>query len=404
MINRVKIILLAFILTGFLGFSNEFQNKQNLKGAIQTWDKFVGALRIGDMPDAYSKLSEESKSILSYRDFCVEWHPIGIKYNTVLSNPGYSNFSIYGDIATIKIGLDPSLNNTESNFIRIILEKNGEKWSFVCEKAHDQAIRRASITGVLKDIIKESKILNTAFKTGKGSFDNIVEELPRIFSSDRGRLALINYNFELDLLRDGVLRAIPRKKYDPGYQISYDGVLSTFTSTPKDIITAEELEAKRKKEKESNQTYPKEELKHKVLVARKFSDKLENRVKKEESKKIAFSPKNDLPDLPPEFPKEFNRVKKSSHKNSNNKKFKYTSNEEDFDLPEIDNITELFDSKKSINSKPKSVATQTMAGTNNELDSNSVNLNSETLLNELELMVNEYEKNDNFSITGRRDD
>ena len=285
MIKRIKIAFFAFILTGALGLCTGFEHEQNLDGAIRVWDEFVGALRIGDMPDAYSKLSKESKNILSYRDFCVEWHPIGIKYNTVLSNPGYSNFSVYGDIATIKIGLDPSLNNTEGNFIRIILEKQGSKWSLVSEKAHEQAISRASITGVLKDIIKESKILNTAFKTGKGDFEDIVKELPRIFSSDRGRLALVNYNFELDLLRDGVLRATSRKKDLPSYQISQEGILSPFTSTPRAFITAEELEAKRKKEKESNQIAPKEDRSKKVFMAKKASDKLERKIKEVEPKK-----------------------------------------------------------------------------------------------------------------------
>ena len=95
----------------------------------------------------------------------------------------------------------------------------------------------------------------------------------------------------------------------------------------------------------------------------------------------------------------------------NKNKLKYLNDKEDFDLPEIDNITKLFDNKKSGNSKQnnmrksqKDIDTHKTADKNNELYSNTENLNSEALLNELELMVNEYEKNDNFAITGGRDE
>ena len=280
MINRIKIALFAFILTGALGLCTGFEHEQNLDGAIRVWDEFVGALRIGDMPDAYSKLSEESKNILSYRDFCVEWHPIGIKYNTVLSNPGYSNFSVYGDIATIKIGLDPSLNNTEGNFIRIILEKEGGKWSLVSEKAHEQAISRASITGVLKDIIKESKVLNTAFKTGKGDFEDIVKELPRIFSSDRGRLALVNYNFELDLLRDGVLRAIPRKKSLPVIKFLKKAYLALLPPLLEISLQPKSWRQNAKKKKNQIKSFPKKSKSKKFLWQEKFQTNLNKELRK----------------------------------------------------------------------------------------------------------------------------
>ena len=146
-------------------------------------------------------------------------------------------------------------------------------------------------------------------------------------------------------------------------------------------------------------------------MARKVSDKLEQRIKKVEPEKIALSTKNNLPDLPPEFPKDFNKITETSHNNLSKNKLKYPNGKEDFDLPEIDNITELFDNNKSRNRKQndvktsqKDIDTHMVTGESKELYSNAENLNSEALLNELELMVNEYEKNDNFAITGGRDE
>ncbi len=408
MIKKIRIIaIIVFFLVPF-GYNTEPEANAGHNSALNIWDEFVVALRTGDMPEAYALLSTESKNTLSYRDFCVEWHPIGIKYNTVLSNPGYSNFAIYGSIAMIQIGLDPALNDSDNNFIRIILEKEADKWYIVDEKVQNTAICRASVTGVLQDVVKESKVLNTAFKTGKGNFSDIVRELPRIFSSERGKLALKNYNFELDLLRDGVLRATPRNKGSKGFQISQSGIISSFLPQEKTHITAEELEIIRahKNRQSLNLHRPKQQA---ALAQLPAKSRRNTRLAEKDRKKSA-SKNNEsmtLPDLPPDFPMDFQQLETATAQTPDQKRLKFLNSEEDFDLPKIKTIknqlntenTPAADSTEHGNLQ-ETANTSTMAATGGNVYSNNVDLSSEELLQELELMVNEYDNEDTRLSTG----
>ncbi len=408
MLKKIRLILLIAIILIPTGGTAESDSPAGHSNVLQVWDRFVSALRTGAMPEAYALLSTESKSFLSYRDFCVEWHPIGLKYNTVLSNPGYSNFALYGNIAMVQIGLDPALNNSENNFIRVILEKESDKWYIVDEKAQNSAICRASVNGVLQDIVKESKVLNTAFKTGKGSFSDIVRELPRIFSSERGKLALKNYTFRLDLLRDGVLRATPRRQGEQGFQITQQGIISSFKSQDKILITAEELENIRaqndKRHKTITATEPKTTLAQLPAKA-KISVKSAPEAKRNTSRKNTDN--INLPDLPPDFPMDFQQLKTENNTSSNQKRLKFLNSEEDFDLPKIKTIKNQLNAENTPAAisavseiSHETASTSTMAGAGESIYSNDVDLNSEELLQELELMVNEYDKEDNRLSTG----
>ena len=329
-----------------------------LSGATRVWDEFVSALRTGDMPEAYARLSRDSREKLSYRDFCVEWHPVGIKYNTILSNPGYSDFTIYGSIAAVKIGLDPSLNNSTHDFIRIVLEKDTTDWYIVDEKVQENAICQASVTGVLRDTLKQSKVLDSAFKTGRGNFEDITRELPRIFSSERGKLALQNYTFELDLLRNGVLRATPRNRNNKqGYQITQNGVISSFIPSKKELITAEELTARRKEQQRLKLQKQRQQLQPQPAVIRS-RQKSTPKIKTVPAVNITTPSPANLPDLPPDFPMDFNRLKDTPPTKVQSKRLKFLETEESFDLPDIGKLEQIVNSnpppeKDTVNSTPK---------------------------------------------------
>lgn len=397
----LRITLLTIIMLILPAIGNEQPVDQSLTQARTTWDEFVSSLRVGDMPAAYARISKSSRRAVNYRDFCVEWHPVGIKYNTVLSNPNYSDFTIYGDIAAIRIGIDANLNPSESSFIRVLLEKDGAEWFVVDEKVQDAAISKASICGVMRDIVKESRVLNTAFKTGKGNFNDIENELPRIFSSERGRLALSNFTLELDLLRDGVLRATPKKSGLLGYEITEDGILSEFKPSDKQIITAEAVLAKRERLRAAER-----EIQAKKIQQRLASAKTNSAASKPKSRKVepenpltAESSTPDLPDLPPDFPMDFNKISSPHQAVQNKIKLKYLDSKEDFDLPEIDIIAPSISKRPAIKAAAlednfKMNENRTMAGKDNDIHSNTVNLHSEELLEELEMMISEYEHTD----------
>ncbi len=405
--NRIiiKIIFLAFILITNVAMGGELIGNENLAQVSKSWDEFVSALRVGDMPSAYAKLSQESKRTTSYRDFCVDWHPIGIQYNAVLSNPNYSNFSIYGDIAAIKIGLDSDINTGNSNFLRIILEKDRDQWFVVSEKAQAQAISNASICGVLRDIVKESRVLNTAFKTGRGNFSEIKKELPRIFSSDRGRLALSNYTFELDLLRDGVLRATPNKVGVLGYEITEEGVLTKFEPNSRPKLTAEEVLAKREKERLAEKADRARLLEQRLAKSKASATKpvAHKRTQPRIIPAVANTTQSSLPEMPPEFPMDFKKVSTSKPNPTYKKKLQYLDSKEDFDLPEIDSIAPSVFKGQSLKTaeaeENAALGTQTMAGNESGIHTTAVDLNSEELLEELEMMIDNYEEVDTFNLS-----
>ncbi len=389
----ISFIVLYLLLATTL-LAEEQPTNPTLDGVTRCWDNFVSALRQGNMPEAYVLLALESRNAVNYRDFCVEWHPIGIKYNTILSNPNYSNFSIFGNLATVKISLDPALKLDKQDYIRIILEKDGNDWWVVDEKLHEKAIQRASITGVMKDIARESKVLHLAFQTGKGNFEAIEKELPRIFASERGRLALRNYSFKLDLLRNGMLRAIPHTQGELGYQITPDGVLSTFTPGRDDNITAEELANKRTQEKErERQSYKQAEAQRLARINRE-AELAANSTPTPLPEPQTISKAADLPDLPPDFPQDFTRLKAdTTDKADSTTRLNFLSSADEFDLPEAEMLS------KTLNRRPEAAprqnrdtnnAPQTLAAAATEIYTNSVELNNAALLTELELMMEEF--------------
>ena len=412
LMNRflTSLIFLLILLLSNKVSGAERPTSDTLSGATRVWDEFVNALRTGDMPEAYARLSRDSREELSYRDFCVEWHPVGIKYNTILSNPGYSDFIVYGNIATVKIGLDPSLNNSQNYFIRIIIEKDTDNWYIVDEKVQQNAICRASVTGVLQDVLQQSKTLNAAFKTGRGSFEDIIKELPRIFSSERGKLALRNYTFELDLLRNGYLRATPRNKQSQtGYQITQDGRITSFSPSKQELITAEALEHKRERLKQQRLRTEKQQYFKSPVPSAQKRDENTRKIKTIQAVNITTSTASNLPDLPPDFPMDFNRVKENTPPQAQPRRLKFLESEENFDLPEIDNVKKIIGSRDHTKAHTNNPATtdnitindtRTMVGASSEIHANDVELSSEDMLKELELMVEEYDANADLTIAG----
>lgn len=401
-----RLILLFIVLTATQLRAEEKQLNSDPAAVTRDWDIFVTALRTGNMPEAYARLSHESRKELSYRDFCVEWHPVGIKFNTVLANPGYSDFTIYGSIAALRISLDPDLNSSGQDFIRILLEKDDSRWYIVDQKVEETAIRQASITGVLTDIIKESRILNTAFSTGKGSIDDIIQELPRVFTSERGKLALQNYSFELDMLRNGVLRAIPRNTTDKGYQITQEGIITTFKPKSQEIITAEELESRRELTRKNRELEEMRKFRTSLAEVKNTSTKsMQNRSVAPSAAYTAVQ----LPDLPPDFPMDFTQANSGTLSRTPVKRLKYLDSEEDFDLPGIKSITDTLGNKPAaertapnsgIRAQDIQETPRTLAGDSSTLHANMVDLSSEVLLNELEMMVNDYKSSDDYAIVG----
>ena len=391
-------VLLLFSLQNKGLTDNITTGKNDLTKASNTWDNFVKSLREGNFSAAYSLLSPSSRRNTQYREFCVKWHPVNTRYNVILSNPDFSEFSVFGNIAAVRIGILPHLIRTENEkFLRILLINQDNKWWIVDDKVITETVADAAIRGVLKDMVKESSQLNQAFTTGKGNINEIKKEVAHIFSAQRGKLAEKNYSFELDLLRDSVLRAIPSKTGLQGYEINKYGTITTCKTSHAKIISSQNIIKRRQLEKEKQRKKIAEEQKKQLLLARQSIADIKNKEENTTGKETKTTPAiAELPDEPPEFPKNFSLQKS----NESEKTIIFLGKNEEFDLPEISSIDFISKNKElradmsslSPEKQEISAETQTMAASaDGQIHPTKVDLNNEQLLNELENMLQEYQ-------------
>lgn len=240
--NLLKIILIVI----FVQLGVNASEHSSLPHTV--WDRFVGALRTGKMKQAYDCLSPESRKALNFRDFCAKWHPLTSNYEAVLSPPGYSEFCISGELATLDLGLRGSYAGEGSSHQAVLFSDSG-KWWVVENALQDKVITDVSLKSVLAELHNSSKELEKALGQGQAiTVEDLKKELPRLFVERRMDTVLQNYEFEFDVLRDSVLRARPKREGLSGYQMGLSGEIVALAETPEKRQTAEEIALKEKEE------------------------------------------------------------------------------------------------------------------------------------------------------------
>lgn len=209
------------------------------------WDAFVGGLRSGQMRAAYAQLAPASRDEMNYRDFCAAWHPLSLRYEEVLSPPGFSEFRVSGDIATLRLGLRQpprgnaaadnavSVYGAKGSFLQAVLIREDGRWWVLDGKNIDNAIAEASARNVLTRLVRDNGPVRDALqKGGTLTISDLRRLMPRFFEETATGEFLRNYRLEIDALRDGVVRAIPAREGIRGYRLGLEGALAALPKQP----------------------------------------------------------------------------------------------------------------------------------------------------------------------------
>ncbi len=206
------------------------------------WDAFVGGLRCGQMRAAYAQLAPSSREEINYRDFCASWHPLSLKYEEVLSPPGFSEFRISGDLATLRLGLRQSPRGTavvgadpvpvygaKGMFLQAVLIREDGRWWVLDGQNIDNAVAEASARNALTRLVRDNGPVREALQNGGTlTLADLRRLMPRFFEETATGEFLRNYRLEVDALRDCVVRAVPLREGLRGYRLGLDGILAVL--------------------------------------------------------------------------------------------------------------------------------------------------------------------------------
>lgn len=209
----------------------------------EVWDAFLDCLRNGDMRAGYELLAPVSRKDLTYRDFCANWHPLTLKYEAVLSPPGFSEFRISGDLATLRLGMR-STPEMAGEVVQAVLVREDGRWWVIDGDNFGRAVAEAAARNVLRRLVGSSQLVRAALESGKEvALGEVSREMPRFFEETPTVKFFRNYNLEIDALRDGVVRARPLGAGLRGYAIGLDGRLQELAELPPQRPTGEQMRA-----------------------------------------------------------------------------------------------------------------------------------------------------------------
>lgn len=219
----------------------------------EVWDAFLDCLRNGNMRAGYELIAPVSRKDLTYRDFCANWHPLTLKYEAVLSPPGFSEFRISGDLATLRLGMRSTPEMT-GEVVQAVLVREGGRWWVIDGDNFARAVAEAAARNVLRRLVGSSLLVRAALESGKDvALRDISREMPRFFEETPTVKFFRNYTLEIDALRDGVVRARPLATGLRGYSVGLDGRLQELAELPPQRPTGEEMRANQNRPLEQEQ-------------------------------------------------------------------------------------------------------------------------------------------------------
>lgn len=217
------------------------------------WDSFLSALRTGDVHEAYAQLAPASRAEINYRDFCANWHPLSLRYEEVLSPPGFSEFRISGDLAILRLGLRQAPRGTavageepapvygaKGDFMQAVLVREDGRWWVLDGKNINTAVAEASARNVLTRLVRDSAIVRDALQNGGTvTLADLQQRMPRFFEETATKEFLRNYQLEIDALRDCVVRARPQRVGLRGYSLGMGGALTVLPPVSQSMIASQ---------------------------------------------------------------------------------------------------------------------------------------------------------------------
>lgn len=342
---------------------------QELSTPQKVWDVFLDSLRRGDMKTAYDCIMPYAKKQMSYRDFCASWHPLTFKYESVLTPPGFSEFRISGDIATLRLGLRREPGESEGHISKAALIRDSGRWWVVDGPSASLALAEASARNVLSRLVTGSKLVRQGLSQGKMvSVEQLRRENPRFFEELSVREFFAAYDLEVDVLRDGVIRARPKREKLRGYSASLDGRVVAYNSLPPQRITGEQVQVNDEINQRQKQIA---QLKEQEQASRKARELALKKTAKPVATKVKVAAPDDKIDssnlkpgvmvkrpiqprnLPPRAPDFGDPDKASGVLKVRRAKLRMPAVADEFELPDVEHINRQF----SKNSAPVGKAT-----------------------------------------------
>ncbi len=332
----------------------------------KVWDGFLDSLRTGDMKSAYNLVLPYSRKQMSYRDFCASWHPLSFKYESVLTPPGFSEFCISGDIATLRLGLRQEPGEEKGHISKAALVREDGRWWVVDGPNASNALAEASARNILQRLISGSRLVRESLAGGREiKVEQLRLENPRLFEETSVQDFFAAYTLEVDVLRDGVVRARPGHEGLRGYSVGLDGKVVAFRQVPPKRITGEQVQKKEEAKKQAQamalqqkqlRLQAQAKARQQELLARKkaeqaainsradamqdnsFSDQSFNKPANLKRNIPASAPVFGDPDKTPAVPLASSRKAVPLPKNTSL---------DNFDLPDVDDVSAVFSNQRN---------------------------------------------------------
>ena len=298
--NRGKRILLGILAAVGLALGAAGGEMRNFSEPVAVWDAFLAALRAGKMADAYNCVAPRVRQQLSYRDFCVAWHPLTRNYQAVLEPPVFSEFCIAGEIACLRLGVRESAGR-DANFMHAYLVREGRGWWLVAldPKIAAPVVAEADGRNFLRQLWRQSAMLRESLRVGNAvALKDLQKEMPGLFAQESVRRVFAYYELEIDPLRDGAARLRPRNKNVRCWEIR-DGELALRTPTPPRAVTTDALAVAAKKAAEK--AAREQRAAAQSAAEKAAATSLPPQTPKGKTRVATLPPAVTLPEPPPEF-------------------------------------------------------------------------------------------------------
>ncbi|MHC4873337.1 MAG: hypothetical protein ACYTFY_15950 [Planctomycetota bacterium] len=138
---------LSFCSSSVLSAEPKAEKKQETLAAAALWDKFSSHLRNGEMQSAYLCFTQRSRALMSFNDFCAQYHPVTAACEAILGNITDTRLNVSDNKAIITFVSTPAGDQKNPTIISAYMVKEFDLWLLVIES--DWAAASAEADGKL---------------------------------------------------------------------------------------------------------------------------------------------------------------------------------------------------------------------------------------------------------------
>lgn len=242
--HLVWLLFLCVALSGTSGRGAEARTPALL------WDRFVHALETGDMQAAYACFSPLSRQGYSFRQFCIDHHPMTVAYEAILVTPTRSEFQISGDLAELRFiapieqggsegGGDPG---TRGLLVTAMMVQEDGGWHLVPPARQAFARQEAEARNLLRYLVRHVPAVRDALRSHTPLDTDAIRMQAGAMLSDVGAGSILR-DYELRTIRQGsqtLLQAWPSHVGLRAFSVDVEGEIHRPGQLRPGMIVVEE--------------------------------------------------------------------------------------------------------------------------------------------------------------------